>query len=121
MSRNFQVEGYHTYYIGRSNILVHNSCESGYSVPNGGGGGVSDTVTIGNTRVTFGHGGRRLGSHNLTTQQVYTEIAKDVVNRNLSIGQYINDGFVNVGGIDIIYHAYKLAEDLINIGTFIFP
>ena len=77
---NFEVEGFHTYFVGDAGVLVHNRC--GYNTPKGGGG-VSDTVQVGDTTVTFGHGGRHLQGTNLTTEQVNRAIANDVVNTKL--------------------------------------
>lgn len=115
---NFQVEDYHTYYVAKIGILVHNTCPTtGYSAPSGGGG-ISDTIQVGNTTVTFGHGGRHLEGTNLTTAQVNPVIANDVVGRNLPVGTFSNTGQVSVGGYMIRYTAKVLTKTLINVGTY---
>lgn len=76
---NFEVEDYHTYYVSKQNVLVHNS-NCGYK-PTKGGGGVTSSVKVGDKTVTFGHGGRHLEGTGLTVNQVNTAIANDVVTR----------------------------------------
>ena len=115
---NFQVEGYHTYYVSNSGVLVHNKCAAnGYQTPKGGGG-VSDTVQVGDTTVTFGHGGRHLDGTRFTTGQVNPAIANDVVSRNLAVGQFLPNGMVNIDGTTFSYTAKKISALLINVGTY---
>lgn len=113
---NFQVADFHTYHVGSIGILVHNTCGQ-YSPPKGGGG-ITDTIQVGDTTVTFGHGGRHLVGTNLTTSQVNPVIANDVVARNLPVGTFSPTGQVSVGGQIIIYTAKVLSNVLINIGTY---
>ena len=83
-----------------------------------GGGGITDKVQVGNTTVTFGHGGRHLIGTNLTTTQVNPVIANDVVNRNLPVGSFSPSGQVAVDGRIIIYTAKVISDELINVGTY---
>ena len=115
---NFQVQDYHTYYVSQMCVLVHNTCSAnGYTTP-AGGGGITDSIQVGNTTVTFGHGGRHLVGTHLTTTQVNPVIASDVVSRNLPVGSFLTDGHVSVNGSIIIYTAKVLSDVLINVGTY---
>ena len=115
---NFQVQDYHTYYVSQICVLVHNTCSAnGYTTP-AGGGGITDSIQVGNTTVTFGHGGRHLVGTHLTTTQVNPVIANDVVSRNLPVGSFLTDGQVSVNGSIIIYTAKVLSDVLINVGTY---
>ena len=115
---NFQVADYHTYYVTDAGVLVHNKCSNnGYEAPKGGGG-VSDSVQVGDTTVTFGHGGRHLKGTELTTAQVNQTIANNVVARNLEVGQFAKELHVVVGGYNVVYTAKKLTQVLINVGTY---
>lgn len=59
--------------VSQSPSIITSDSGNGYQTPSGGGG-VSNSINVGNTRVTFGHGGRRdLG---LPTAQVELEIAR---------------------------------------------
>ena len=112
--------------FGNSNVIATHSQtqieintgiqNSGYHAPVGGGG-VTDTIQIGDTTVTFGHGGRHL-TGGLTTAQVHPVIANDVVNRNLSVGSFISDGQVAVDGTIVLYTACAWKENVINVGTY---
>lgn len=113
---NFQVEDYHTYYVASISVLVHNRCGSGYSTPKGGGG-KTDEVTVGDTTVRFGHGGRHLEGTGLSTQQVHSAIANDAVNQNLSYVQS-NTYPIVVNNVSLQYRAIKLTSNLINVGTY---
>ena len=112
---NFEVEGFHTYYVTESCILVHNA-NCGHTAPEGGGG-VTDRIKVGNTNVEFSHGGRHLEGTGLNMNQVNQAIANDVVNRPPTNG-VVGHGTVNVGGVDIYYNYFARSKDLINIGTY---
>lgn len=78
----------------------------------------TDSVQVGDTTVTFGHGGRHPEGAELTTAQVNQTIANNVVTRNLEVGQFIPDGNVVVSGYEVAYTAKKLTRALINVGTY---
>lgn len=111
---NFEVEDFHTYFVSASGILVHNKC--GY-VPPEGGGGVTDSVQVGDTTVTFGHGGRHIEGSGFSTSQVNQVIAKDVVSQNPGLG-VLYKGSVSINGSNIIYTAKQWTKGIINIGTY---
>ena len=90
---------------------------TGY-IPPTGGGGVSDTIQVGETTVTFGHGGRHLEGTGLTTTQVNTAIAEDVVTKNIPVGIFKSDNYLMVGPYLLQYTAKCLSETLINVGTY---
>ena len=90
---------------------------NGYTPPDGGGG-VTDSIQVDGTTVTFGHGGRHLSGSSLTTGEVNSSIAHDVVGRNLSPNQFLPNGTVTVGEYRIGYTAYMLSDTLINVGTY---
>lgn len=90
---------------------------NGYNAPKGGGG-VSDIIQVGDTTVTFGHGGRHLTGTELSTNQVNQIIAEDVVSRGLEIGHFLNDGSVVINGYNIAYTAKQRTKVLINVGTY---
>ena len=114
---NFQVEDYHTYYVSGIGVLVHNKCsDNGYKAPKDGGG-VTDSVQVGDTTVTFGHGGRHLEGTNLTTSQVNQAIANDVVKQNVpATGS--SEFSIMVGGHDLTYRARQITKFWINVGTY---
>lgn len=101
-----------------TNISPNSSLGNNGYVPPKGGGGVSDFVQVGKTKVTFGHGGRHLSGSSFTTAQVNPIIANDVVSRNLSVGQFLANGSVTIGGTTFAYTAKQLEEFLINVGTY---
>ena len=111
---NFEVEDFHTYFVSEAAILVHNKC--GYVAPSGGGG-VTDTVQVGDTTVEFGHGGRHLDGTGLNTSQVNQVIAKDVVSQSLST-QYSQTFTTQVNGIGIAYRAIQRSQTVIRVGTY---
>ena len=87
-------------------------------VPPVGGGGISDAIKVGDTTVTFGHGGRHLSNTNLSTSQVNLAVANDVVGRELSIGSNVKKFTTNVNGTNIKYGAKRISHDWINVGTY---
>ena len=89
---------------------------SGYKAPNGGGG-VSDTRQVGDTTITFGHGGRHLEGSGIAVSQAHTAIANDVVNQPVS-GAHVKYFDLIVGGYTLHYGARLLSANLINIGTY---
>lgn len=82
-----------------------------------GGGGISAQMRIGQTNITFGHGGRHLEELGLNLNRVNDVIARDVIKQNLSQGQFYK-GLVEVDGIQIQYHSFGLGNNTINIGTY---
>ena len=113
---NFEVEDFHTYFVGNDDaVLVHNKCDR-YQPP-AGGGGPTASILKGNKTITFCHGGRHIEKIHLSMNQVNQIIANDVINRNVSVG-YFDKILINIDGIDIQYHYYVRSEDLINIGTY---
>ena len=114
---NFQVADYHTYYVTDAGVLVHNKCSNnGYEAPKGGGG-KKDSVQVGDTTVTFGHGGRHLKGTELTTAQVNQAIANNVVTQ--SVPTTVSSSYnIMVGGYGITYRAIQRAKNLIYVGTY---
>ena len=112
---NFEVEGFHSYHVGEQSLLVHNRC-AGYEAPNSGGG-VSDTINMGDTTVTFGHGGRHLDP-SINVSNVNSAIAKDVVTKNLNLGDTVKMFDITVEGVNLQYRAKKITDSLINVGTY---
>ena len=110
---NFQVEDYHTYYVGVG-VLVHNDC---YNAPKGGGG-ISDTVNVNGTDVTFGHGGRHLEGTGINVADVNHAIAQDVVSRGLPMANNVSYYDMEYAGRIIHYSAKRITETLINVGTY---
>lgn len=108
---NFEVEDFHTYYVGIRGVLVHNSC--GYQAPKGGGG-ITDQIKIGNKNITFGHGGRHLAGSGLSVSQVNNMIANDVILRPATNG-IVGHGTVSIGGVNIFYdYVYDNQLDFFN-------
>ena len=98
-------------------VLVHNKCSNnGYEAPKGGGG-KTDSVQVGDTTVTFGHGGRHLKGTELTTAQVNQAIANNVVTQ--SVPTTVSSSYnIMVGGYGITYRAIQRAKNLIYVGTY---
>lgn len=114
---NFQVEGFHTYYVSSHSILVHNKCRNnGYTTPEGGCG-KTDSIQVGDTTVTFGHGGRHLEGTELNTAQVNQAIAENVVTQSFSAAGNVNASVV-VSGYNIMYRAKLITSSWINVGTY---
>lgn len=97
---------------------MHNRCDT-YIPPNGGGG-VSDSIKVGDTTITFGHGGRHLGM-GLSVSEVNSTIANDVVSRSLPMGKAVQYFDVTLGSRTIHYGVVRLTDKLINIGTYYVP
>ena len=77
----------------------------------------TDSVQVGDTTVTFGHGGRHLEGTNLTTSQVNQAIANDVVKQNVpATGS--SEFSIMVGGHDLTYRARQITKFWINVGTY---
>lgn len=112
---NFHVADYHTYYVSDNGVLVHNKC--GYS-PTKGGGGITDTVNVNGTDVTFGHGGRHLAGTGLDAHSVNQAIAQDVVSRGVQMANTVTYFDMQYSGHILHYGARRLAETLINVGTY---
>lgn len=112
---NFEVQGFHTYYVGNGDgVLVHNRC--GYLSPKNGGG-TTNTIKTNNKTVEFGHGGRHMSQHNLSIPDVENAIANDVITKPPTTG-VVGKGFININGISIEYHYFTRSPELINIGTY---
>ena len=111
---NFEVEDFHTYYVGDTEVLVHNQC--GYEAPIGGGGS-TDRITLGGKIIEFGHGGRHLAGTGLSVNQVNQAIANDVITRPPTSG-VVGHGTVVVNEINIYYDYYSRSDELINVGTY---
>ncbi|MEY8403957.1 RHS repeat-associated core domain-containing protein [Oscillospiraceae bacterium 44-34] len=88
--------------------------------PPKGGGGVTDTIMVGDTQVDFGHGGRHLEGTGLSMRKVNDTIAKDVITKTFNHGNFTT-GDVIVDGVQIHYTAFKLADKLIKVGTYYIP
>ena len=111
---NFEVEDFHTDFVGETSVLVHNRCD--YQSPQGGGG-ITDQVKIGNKNITFGHGGRHLAGSGLSVQQVNNAIANDVISRPATNG-IVGHGTVTIGSVNIYYDYFTRSDNLIHIGTY---
>ena len=85
-----------------------------------GGGGTTDTITVNGIQVKFGHGGRHLEGTGLSINRVNNMIAHDVVSKKFDVKDFIIE-HITIDGIQIEYRAFKLAEDVINIGTYFIP
>lgn len=88
----------------------------GYKPPTGGGG-VTDSVTVKDVTVYFGHGGRHLEGTGVSEADMNNAIANDVVNRSLPSGHATRFP-ITVHGIDFCYSAIQLGANHINIGTY---
>ena len=87
-----------------------------YSTPSGGGG-VSTSVQVGNTTVTFGHGGRHMGGSDIS--QVESFIANDVVTRPATTGN-ANPVTIIYQGRPLYYSYFSRCSSVINVGTYYF-
>ena len=87
-----------------------------YKAPEGGGG-VTDRIKVGDTEVSFGHGGRHLEGTNLSVQEVNQAISKDVINHNVGTGKFYK-GRISIKNIVIEYTSFGVKDGLINIGTY---
>lgn len=88
--------------------------------PPTGGGGIADTIQIGDITVTFGHGGRHFeGWTQNSIEAVKHAIANDVVSNPLALG-HNPERIINVHGVNVVFRPYKRDDKLINIGT-MFP
>ena len=87
-----------------------------YTAPNSGGG-VSTSVQVGNTTVTFGHGGNHMGNTNIA--QLESFIANDVVTRPPSLG-HVTHVQIDYYGALLEYGYYTRSDTLINVGTYFF-
>lgn len=87
-----------------------------YQAPRGGGG-VSSSVTVGTTTVTFGHGGGHMGGNNIADIENF--IANDVVNQPPSTSQ-VTHRCVEYNGQTLNYGYYTRSPILINVGTYFF-
>ena len=85
--------------------------------PPSGGGGTTNTITVHDTTVTFGHGGRHLSGTSLSTSEVETAIAYDVVNQPVSSTKSQAYGIV-VGYTCIEYRAIMRSMHHIHVGTY---
>ncbi len=72
------------------------------------------------TEVTFGHGSRHLEGTGLSQEEVEAAIEGQIqeVADDIPAGKVIK-GTVVVGGKTVEYHAYKVSEGRINVGTYI--
>ena len=103
--------------VNPSPTVITSSNGNGYTAPNGGGG-ITNSIQVGGTTVTFGHGGRRDLGINL--QQVEEAIARDIANRGLShapVGQLPFQTVV-VNGKPIEYRPYNRGNGIVNVGTY---
>lgn len=89
---------------------------SSYEAPRGGGG-ITDKINIGETGVSFGHGGRHLEGTNLSPSEVNQAIANDVVTKHSGTGQFYK-GRIVVKGTEIEYTSFCLKDGMIHIGTY---
>ena len=90
--------------------------KSGYQAPSGGGGATS-SYSMGDSTVTFGHGGRHLDGTNLSCDQVERSIASDVGNHNI-LSTHSQTFNINVDGINLAYRAIERSEKHIHVGTY---
>ena len=93
-----------------------NSSARSYSAPPGGGG-VSHSITVGNTTVLFGHGGRHMDFHDISGLE--TAIAHDVVTKPPTNG-YRGEEFIIYNGTDFTYRYFTLSQTSISIGTYFY-
>ncbi len=82
-----------------------------------GGGGITSTINIKGTEVTFGHGGRHLSNTDLSLQDINKFIANDVVTRP-SVYKNIGKVIIYINGYNIEYHYRTLSDSWIHVGTY---
>ncbi|MGH1601407.1 hypothetical protein, partial [Campylobacter majalis] len=88
-------------------------------VPPKGGGGTTNKISIGNQEFTFGHGGRHLEGTNLNKFEVENAIAKKINNTNIEWNnKKPYKDRITINGQIIEFHAKKLENGKINIGTY---
>ena len=87
-----------------------------YSAPSGGGGSTS-SVQVGNTTVTFGHGGRHVNFSDISGLE--SAIANDVVTQPPTTGVR-GEVFLNYGGVDFTYRYWTMGSNHIHVGTYFY-
>jgi hypothetical protein len=87
-----------------------------YSAPSGGGGSTS-SVQVGDTTVTFGHGGRHVDFSDISGLE--SAMANDVVTRPSTTGTSLSVPF-SYGGFDFTYRYFTLSSTHIHIGTYFY-
>ncbi|WP_306529047.1 hypothetical protein, partial [Campylobacter sp.] len=95
---------------------------TGYKPPKGGGG-VSNRITINNQEYTFGHGGRHVeewGLNHLDVEKAIADKMSGLKNIAWSKNALYKD-YIIVDGVKIEFHAKKLPNGKINIGTYFGP
>lgn len=85
--------------------------------PTSGGGGSTSSVQVGNTTVTFGHGGRHVGFSDISGLE--SAIANDVVTRPPTTGKSVSLP-LSYGGFDFTYRYFTLSNTRIHVGTYFF-
>ena len=86
-------------------------------VPPEGGGGITDSITIGDETITFGHGGRHLVDYDLSVSEVNTAIAKQVSQSPPTMAGY-SSGRIVIRGYEIVYSIFLRDNGVINIGSY---
>ena len=82
-----------------------------YSTPPGGGG-ITSSIQVGNTTVTFGHGGRHMDFNDISGLE--STIANDVVTRPPTTGNSLPI-LISYGGADFTYRYFTLSDTRINV------
>lgn len=90
--------------------------DSTYTAPTGGGGTTSQ-VKVGDTNVTFGHGGRHLEGTGLSVDEVNNALANEVVKVHPGTGKF-HKGQIDINGKTIEYTSFGVNDGTINIGTY---
>ena len=91
---------------------------AGYSyTPPPGGGGVSSTIQVGDTTVTFGHGGRHMRFADISGLE--NAIAQEVVTLPPALGRSVPMNII-YSGTRFTYRYRTLGDNLINVGTYFY-
>ena len=94
---------------------------TGYKPPKGGGG-VSNRITINNQEYTFGHGGRHVEEWGLNHLDVEKAIAYKMSGlKNIAWSKNFYKDHIVINGVKVEFHAQKLPNGKINIGTYFGP
>ena len=94
---------------------------TGYKPPKGGGG-VSNRITINNQEYTFGHGGRHVEEWGLNHLDVEKAIADKMSGlKNIAWSKNFYKDHIVINGVKVEFHAQKLPNGKINIGTYFGP
>ena len=82
-----------------------------------GGGGVTAQIKVGETNISFGHGGRHLEGTGLSIDEVNSAIAQEIANIHPGTGNFYK-GQIEINGQNIEYTSYGTMDNEIKIGTY---